>query len=182
MMWVLGAFGAVRRALSALWGMARANPALAAIVVLAGVSGWLWYTRGEARDQRDEAIAGRAADRTAYVQAQAEAHRLAVDAKAATEARYRANAERSDNAFKVQLADARDSTAEYIRTHRVRPQGVAGSGSNPAPAPGDSGSGGGERPSGETFMVAVKEGDIAVCTTNTLRLEAVRDWAATLAD
>ena len=176
-------------ALKRLWGwlgsvftFVREKPALAAIVLLAGLSGWLWYTRGEARDQRDAAVAGRAADRTAYVQAQAEAHRLALAAKAATEARYTSLAKEADNEFQTELADARSDAERYIASHRVRPEAASRAGGKAVGSADNRDSGGGERPGDAPFMVAVAEADIGVCTTNTLRLEAVRDWALSLAE
>ncbi len=192
MMWLLGALGAVRKALSAGWALAVKYPALAACIALACLSAWLWMGWNKAESQRDFARTLAAEERANHVQtianyreAQTRARAFAVAQKQAEEARHKANAERIDRAFKNQLADARDATAEYIRNHRVRVESGAGTaqgGSGPTlAAAGDRGASGGERSGGTPFMVAVAEADIGICTANTLRLEAVRDWAAGLA-
>ncbi len=192
MMWILGALGAVRKALSALWALAVKYPALAACIALACLSAWLWMGWNKTEDQRDFARTLAAEERANHVQtianyreAQTRARAFAVAQKQAEEARHKANAERIDRDHENQLADARSDVDRYIAGHRVRPQGgatAAQGGGGPAfAAAGDRSASGSER-SGETaFMVAVAEADIGICTANTLRLEAVRDWALGLA-
>ncbi|MES2902887.1 MAG: hypothetical protein V4696_01755 [Pseudomonadota bacterium] len=179
-------------AAGAVLGVVRRNPWPAAVIALLLACGWLWMGKNKAEDQRDFARNLAKEERANHVQtianyreAQKRARAFAVAQKQAEEARHKANAERIDRAFKNQLADARDATAEYIRTHRVRaePGGGAaqGGGGSAFAAPGDRSASGGERSGGTAFMVAVAEADIGICTANTLRLEAVQDWAAGLA-
>ena len=158
-LWVFGLLGSVRKAIAALFGMMRRNPMAAMLVASLCLSIWLWRAGERARGERDVAIAGRADDRARYTAAQVEAARVALAAKAATEARYRANAERTQNAYETELADARDATADYIRTHRVRVTSVAGSPGPTASSPGDRSAESGERSGTAPFMVAVSENE-----------------------
>ncbi len=179
MMWLLGLAGAARRALSALWGLTTRYPLAAALCVSLLACGLLWRSGEHARDQRDGARAELADQRAAYANAQVEAARLAIAAKAATEARYKAHAQEIDREHETQLADARSDVDRYIASQRVRGKAVASAGSKTAVAPGDSHPG---VPAGlPTDHVAVAESDLRACAAATAYALDAREWALGLA-
>jgi hypothetical protein len=98
--------------------------------------------------------------------------------KAAYEARYKDLAHDADKQVERAQSDALAATDRYIAAHRVRrdESGV----SAPVAAASDSGAGSSDGASPAPELVAVGEEDIRICTTNTIRLEAVRDWALSL--
>ncbi|CAB5162100.1 hypothetical protein UFOVP152_3 [uncultured Caudovirales phage] len=119
----------------------------------------------------------RLADHERYVTAQAEAARIAQAALRHQEVVYQEKANETDRKSAVALADAQSRLAGYASTHRVRFQAAGGASGGTA-----SGSQGGSAQSGNgpgqaADMVAVTDGDLAICTENTTRLEAVREWA-----
>lgn len=195
MLWLLGALGIggaaalflvpglaanAMKALGALLGVVRAHPWQVALIIAVAGCGLIWRHDRRMIDQRDEAIAGRAADRAAYTEAQVEAARLALAAKAATEARYRANAERIDRAHETQLADARDATATYANAHRLRPKGSDGSTCD-APTAADH--------SNSSLLagmpanpIVVGESDLQACAAATAYALDAREWALGLAE
>lgn len=119
----------------------------------------------------------RKAQEASYVAAQAQATLIAKQALDAAEARYRSKANDADKAFQSKLADARGATDAYVSSHRVRWEAPSRDASG-TPSPAESGSAqGGNGPGAAPFMVAVTEDDIHVCTVNTQRLEAAREWA-----
>lgn len=122
----------------------------------------------------------RAADRAAYVVAQAQATLNAQRALEAKETEYRSKANAADQAFQSKLADARGAADRYVSSHRVRWEAVAGDASGTTSGSQGGGAQGADRSSAAPFMVAVSEGDIQVCTVNTQRLEAAREWALSL--
>jgi hypothetical protein len=119
----------------------------------------------------------RAADKAAYVNAQAQAQTKALAALQATEAAYRSKADASEQTYRSKLADARGLADHYIAVHRVRvetPSRVASG--TIASAQGGSASSA-DRPSAAPDLVEVTAADIQICTVNTTRLEAAHDWA-----
>lgn len=177
--WIIGALGAVRKALSALWALAVRYPLAAALVAALCLSAWLWQGKGKALNQRDTQIAGRAADRKAVADAQVEAARLALAAKAATEARYKAHAQEIDREHETQLADARSDVDRYIAASRVRGKAVAGAGSK-AVASADNRDPG--VPAGlPANYVPVAESDLRACAAATAYALDARAWALGLA-
>lgn len=119
----------------------------------------------------------RLADRERYTTAQAEAARIAQQALRAAEAKYQRKADEADRQYTVALADAQSAAARYASTHRVRTESTGGaSGGTPASAQGG-GAQSGIGPGETADMVAVTDGDLAICTENTTRLQAVHDWA-----
>jgi hypothetical protein len=146
---------------------------IAAAVAVFGLIVASWHYRSAYHAER----ALRRADRAAYTQAQAEATRIAYDALRAAETRSQIKAKEADHEHALALADARSATDRYIAAHRVRGQAVAGVAS-PAIASAESGGAqNSDRSSSAPDMVAVTAGDIQVCTINTTRLEAAREWA-----
>ena len=120
----------------------------------------------------------RAADRAAYVAAQAEATRMAEASVRATEAKYAAIAQETHLAYQTDLNRARAAADSYVS--RMRIKAASGStGTAPASAENHSAAGS-DRPGEAPFMVAVTADDIGICTENTARLDAVRSWALSL--
>ena len=144
---------------------------LAAALALAGLIGALAHYRHAYHAEK----ALRAADRAAYVNAQAQAAMIAQEALRAAESRYRRNADNADKIYAASVSDARIRAAAYI--DRMRIKAIAGSASA-APAGTQGGSAGSaDRPGGEADLVAVTAADVEICTTNTTRLQAAHDWA-----
>lgn len=121
----------------------------------------------------------RKADRAAYVAAQSEATLIAKRALDAAEARYRSKADEADKSYRASLADARAAADRYIAGHRVHGT-FAGPASGTVTASESRGPGSADSADQATVMVAVTADDIQVCTDNTLRLEAAREWALSL--
>ncbi len=180
LIFIPGAAANALRALGAALDVVRRNPWQCAVLALLLACGLLWRGWNHADDETAVQVAGRAADRKAVADAQVEAARLAIAAKAATEARYRANAERIDHAHETQLADARSDVDRYIADHRVRAQGVAGSrGGTPATAD--------NRDPGvlaglPANYVPVAESDLRACAAATAYALSAREWALGLAN
>lgn len=180
MIWVairllLGACGARIRFLAAA---AVRNPSFALSGVLALVCAFLWH--GWAAEQRK---ANRLGQQVSQMEdAQAKAAALASAALIQQETVYRQKAKETDDAYQSKLADADARARAYIAAHRVdgvREDDPRGAG-NSAPASARNGPGSGDRSGEIADMVAVTPGDIAICTENTRRLQAVHDWASTL--
>jgi hypothetical protein len=149
---------------------------IAAAVAVFGLIVASWHYRSAYHAER----ALRRADRAAYTQAQVEATRIAYDALRAAETRSQIKAKEADHEHALALADARSATDRYITAHRVRGQTVAGVASGTVAISESGGAQSADRPGASPDMVAVTAGDIDICTINTTRLEAAREWAAGL--
>lgn len=150
-----------------------------AIIALCIALAVCWFGWDRAALQRDVARA----QVKELIAASEEAGRLAERQKAEIEARYRNLAERTDNATIERLEDELGNAERFIAANRVCPSD-RGSPSRPAPAAGDNGPGNtdgpGEAP--ELDGVIVPADDVRICTINTTRLEAAREWALELTD
>ena len=62
MIWLLGALGWLRKALSAALALVARYPLQCALVASLALLAWTWHGRSKAIGQRDSAIAGRASD------------------------------------------------------------------------------------------------------------------------
>ena len=103
-------------------------------------------------------------------------HKAQLAQKAAVEQRYKELASNADQQHEKELADANDALRRYIASHRVRQ--ASDSGVSTASVPAESGSAQGDQRSGsDAFMVAVSANDLEICTINTTRLQAAREWA-----
>ena len=158
------------------------NPwlALAAVLALAVLA--LFGTNRVAIHQRDQARAelvrereGRKADRGAYVQAQQAAAILAEQQRAAAETRYRQLAERADTNALASLDLARARAADYVAAQRLRVAQPGRPSSRAAIAPEGDAAQGADRPGADAVFLAREDFDIMV--ENTVRLQAVREWA-----
>ena len=177
---ILSTLGWAKKALTALLDLARRNPWQALTIALLVALAWQWHGKGQALDQRDAAIAGRAADRKAYIEAEAEAAALAMARLMAQEQFYKTKAKDADNAHDKELAVAGTAADRYIAANRVRCQ-AAGSSARQAAA---SSQGGGaavpESPAAETELVAVTAADVRICTANYVYAKGAFDWANSL--
>lgn len=126
-----------------------------------------------ARSERDAAIAGRAADRSAYVAAQETARSNALAAAAKKDA---------ENVKKADDADARfaNLSAQYraISLRYSAAQSVAGQSRLPAAAKSTESP---DRPGGLAVIpqgsILIPQADALICADNTARLQAAREWA-----
>ncbi|WP_239806968.1 hypothetical protein [Croceicoccus hydrothermalis] len=125
----------------------------------------------------------------AAAQDEADARARAEHARAETA--YRDMAKRIDDNAQAQTDEAMAAADRYIAAHRVRAKAAdCPPGGTFTPA-GDRGSGHAEttgRPAqldapdreADGDMVVVSAADVRICTSNTLRAEAARDWAISL--
>lgn len=115
-------------------------------------------------------------DRIIEVQAEARARQIAVNQ--AAQERYDQLATEADRNAEIYQSAAMDAARRYSIEHRVQPcaAGVA-SGDNSASESYSPGSGDAAGGSPIVDAVAVSEDDIRICTMNTVRLQAVREWA-----
>jgi hypothetical protein len=179
-LWLLTGLGAVRKALAGLFALACKYPWQSACIALLLFGGWEWRGKHAAEARLGACESGRKADRLSYTQAQQEALRRALAAKAAQEAHYKELANETDRKAAVAAVDANARAAEYVRAHRVRDKAAPGSSSGPAASPNGGGAQGADGPGGEAELVTVTPADVQVCTDNTTRLQAARDWALSL--
>jgi len=166
----------IRAAFSAFWtrlqplvALAVRYPLQCALIASLCLSAWLW--RGWHGEH-----AGRAADMARVAAAQVDADRIAQQALAETERRYRMKADEADAHYRADFADARDATAIYIRTHRVRAvnQGATGQ----AVASAESGSAG--LPETVPTGVVVDQSDVQACANLYAYALAAHDWAVSI--
>lgn len=140
-----------------------------------------------------------AAERTAHLEtqrryalAQVEAAEKARAYRLAEEGRYRAKAERTDTEHAKDLETALAAARRHAAANRCAPLGLRPE-ATPAVSPSgragtgaeDHGAESGDGPGGTaqldvTGLVAVTENDLRICTVNTARLQAVREWAGKL--
>lgn len=111
--------------------------------------------------------------------AQEVAQYRAIAAKAEAERKYAEKAKEIDREHQAELADASDRAERHIAANRVQCPSVGSQGSGSIAAAEDHSAAGSDG-SGSTAIVdavAVEAEDIRICTTNTARLQSVRDWA-----
>jgi len=146
---------------------------IAAAVAAFGLIAASWHYRSAYHAEK----ALRRADRASYANAQTEAARIAREALLHQEHIYVTKAQEIEHEYVVKIADARSLADRYIAAHRLRIQAAAGNASGAIASAQGSGAQGADRSSAAPGMVAVTAADIGVCTDNTTRLEAAREWA-----
>jgi len=172
MMWALSLLGIARKALQAVFSLARAYPLQAALIASLCLAGWFW--RGEQRWHR-EALSAQATIQQIKA-AQVEALRNAMIAKAAQEQIYATKAKEADHAKDELQARVDVAASRYADTHRVRvASGCVTSGTSATaeviiPE-------GADRSGEAADMVAVSRDDFDTMNENTARLVAAHDWA-----
>jgi len=146
---------------------------IAAAVAAFGLIAASWHYRSAYHAEK----ALRRADRASYANAQTEAARIAREALLHQEHTYVTKAQETDHVYQAKLTDADRRARAYIGANRVRGQAAAGNVSGAIASAQGSGAQGADRSSAAPGMVAVTAADIGVCTDNTTRLEAAREWA-----
>jgi hypothetical protein len=173
--------GAMRVATEALSGalrLIRENPMLAIILGLVLACGWLWRADHHHVAQLHAEQIARKADHAAYIAAQAEAQRLAIAARDATERRYKDIAHDADTKAAAALVDARSLSVRYADAHRVRDQAACRSGGNTVATGQDRTASDSSGPGADAIVLS--QADFDVLNANTVRLEQVRQWGEAL--
>lgn len=139
----------------------------------------LWFVKIHGlRAERDDAVKGRADDHASYVAAQEIARQKAEQARAATEASYKALADQKDKEYATEIADARSAADAYIASHRVQPQAAQGASSRSVA--GATSDGAGLRQDLPAAGIVVSEADVHACTEVTGYALKLREWALSL--
>jgi len=125
--------------------------------------------RAAARKANDTLALVKPAQELALAKAQA--------AIAAKEAYYKEHANDTDKDYAAAISDARSATDRYIAAHRVPACPASGAASGTPASPQGNSAQGSDGPGTAPYMVAVSPEDVSICTSNTLRLEAVKVWA-----
>ena len=113
---------------------------------------------------------------TAWKAAEREATAAQLGANAAQQARWAQQAKGTDHDYQKARIDADSRAERFISANRVRnacPRSASGSDPMPGTASAPGIDGAGEAPE----LVAVAPDDVRICTDNTLRLDAAREWA-----
>ena len=108
-------------------------------------------------------------------QASKQARDAQIAANLATEARYRAQAEKTDHDHQTELASAYDAANRFIAANRVRPDHSRSTG--PAIAPAEDHGAGVSAPVPEG-TVLVSPADVQACTSATSYAISAHEWAA----
>jgi len=170
---LLGAWGWLKQALGALWAATCKYPLQVALILALCLSLWLWRGKERAEGERDKARA----ETAQVIQAGKEALAQQIALNEATKAKYEAAAEKADHDYRIALADADRRTDRFIRNNRVRQAGGSGAGASSPAAEGEAA----ERGNGAgADAVLVSADDVRICTANTVRLQAVREWGLEL--
>ena len=174
MMWLLGALGAVRRALSALWGLAARYPLQAALIASLCLSGWLWWGWNRADDRTAAALEQVAKWKTANDAATqwALAEKRAKET-AATDVKETANDRRKTSHEAGNRA--RDDYASRNRCVRVAAEG---GGQRPDLPRSVSVAGQPETAASVAELVGIDRPDFNACTAAALDLDNAAMWAA----
>lgn len=123
--------------------------------------------------QRDEARA----ETAQVIQDGKEALAQQIAINEATKAKYEAAAEKADHDYRIALADADRRTDDFIARNRVRKAGGSGASVANAPAEGEAA---GVYQGMPADAIMVSADDVRICTANTVRLQAVREWGLEL--
>lgn len=133
--------------------------------------GFLWWDG--AIEQRDKARA----QVVQVIAAGKEALAQQIALNEATKAKYEAAAEKADHDYRIALADADRRTDDFIARNRLRKAGGSGASVANAPAEGEA-AGSGDGAGSDAVMVSAD--DVRICTANSVRLQAVREWGLEL--
>lgn len=173
-----GAIPAVVGALSALLSLIRRNPWQCALIAGLLVCGRLWHGKAKAIDQRDAAIAQKAAQIAEYRRVYNETFAAHWKAKLAEDARRTKITQEADDATTPRRTTALAGAAAYADRWQVcRPaadSSVAQGGDLPRPAPA---AGSPEASTPVAGMVAVSRPSFDACTLNSADLGIAYEWA-----
>ncbi len=175
-----GILNRLLKAAGAAISWARRNPWPSVVIVLCVALAGTWWHDSRVIAGKDRIISAQARQIDAMKRASDANHTAQLAQKEAEEQRYRNLAHDADTRHVQELASARTAAERYIATHRVRQAGDGGGISPSSSTASGDGAQGGVGPGPETLMAAVSDEDIQICTTNTIRLVAVREWALML--
>lgn len=153
---------------------------MATILVLCALLGFTRWHDSHVIAKKDRIIASQGQEIEGMKAASAANLKAQLAQKAAVEQHYKDIANEADKEHAIQLADANDALSRYIASHRVRAEGGSAGGSIAGPASESSGAQSSDGPGSVTELVTVSPDDLRICTMNTTRLQAVRDWALSL--
>ena len=142
------------------------------IVALVAVSIWGWLGwHGKAKS--DRVLASTV---TAWKAAEREAMAAQIAANSAQEARWAQQARNVDDGYQKARVDADSRSERFIRSGGLRANCPRSPGSgdpvqSPNPAASVDGAG------AQAELVTIAPDDVRICSENTLRLDAARDWA-----
>lgn len=180
---LFGGLGWIKDAAVSLWEWITASAArMLGVALVVALLAFVWAYRGKtnALDERDIARAETKAQAASYRAAQVEAETAQIAANKATEAATARTARKADHDYQIALDGARSAASRYADANRVRgetacrPARAASAAAQAGPAPNRNGPGDGPN------MVAVTRDDFTALTDNTIRLQAVHDWADAL--
>lgn len=112
---LLGLWRWLKQALGALLNLARRYPLQCALIVALVACGWLWRGLNAERAKVSDLTALIVSERAAYAKAQAEAERLTLEARAATEKLSKGLADAADAQARYLDADSRRNLADRVR-------------------------------------------------------------------
>jgi len=168
----------IKKAIGAVFTWATANMARMLAIMLALAVLWAVVERhGKHKAQRVLASTV-----TAWKAAEREATAAQIAANSAQQDRWAQQARNVDHDYQKARVDADSRSERFIRSGGLRcpanPRGPGGGDpvQSPNPATGIDGAG------SEAVLVTVAPDDVRICSENTLRLQAAREWALTLAD
>lgn len=145
------------------------------IVLLLALGVQTWRANHH-KDKAEACELARENDRLNYANAAHQAEARAIAAKQATEARYRAEAEKTDVTYQTALAGAQRASDAYARRMRAKAPG-----GSPGTAPPPADDNGPESPdSAGQDAVVVNRDDFDILVENSVRLKAAHEWAKTL--
>lgn len=160
--------GGLTRAIT--WATANAGRMLAIMLVIALVWGTVERS-GKHKAQRvlaSTVIAWKAAER--------EATAAQIAANSAQQERWAQQAKETDDGYQKARIDADSRAERFIAANRVRRDCPRGTGSGD-PLQGPGAATGVDAAGSTSELVAVAPDDVQICTDNTLRLDAARNWA-----
>lgn len=148
---------------------------IALAVQTARIEGFLWF------DGLKDKLAKAEATIAQMELASEQARKDQIAANLATEARYRAKAEKTDVEYRETLQGALRAADRYAAANRVPAHCARSPGTALAPAEGDDPPR--DNGPGETAeLVAITREDFDALTENTIRLQAAHDWATGLVE
>jgi len=124
------------------------------------------------------------AERDALIDAQEKAGAAQAAVNAAAQSRYQQLAERADNEHERNLEAARLGARNYITANRLRPAPDHSAPGETVAATGSDSASSSDGPGAPAIVdaIAITESDLLICTDNTARLVAVREWALGLGE
>lgn len=185
---LLGLLGWIKKAAARAKDFAKEHPREAFIIVLIiGFAVQTWRLSGvkddltTANDGWAKEQVARQTDREAYAAAQVEAQRLAVEAKAKTEAQYADLARRADNA-ENETAGLRSAAGRFAAARSLsgacEPAAAGGASSQTPAAP--EGGPAPDRDGPRAYAVVLTRPEYDQLIDNSIRLDRVRQWGESL--